>query len=223
MEKEKTLFKNGKEALLIAFITGAFGALTVLLKDQQPYIAISAFIVTVVAVYIIIWRSMGRIKAAIGKPDAHPVFYTIDTSLKIAFDYLPIEHVKKKRLVILYIKTKFRLIKEAMNATIDDGQITALPARIIEAISHTREELRGKAPEEFLDKMGAWDNKYTAWTMETMRSIVDSNYYQDQDMKYSACFDCVQVMVRSTLVAAENAIDELNGELEIYLDGRNDV
>lgn len=215
--------KNGKEAILIVFITGVFGALTAFLKDQKPLIAIIAFVVTIVLIYLVILNSMRRIKDAICNPVGHPVFYTIDNGMKLAFNYLPIEHVKKKRLVILYLKTKFTLIREAMITTIDNKDIQELPMRIVAAIAATRDKLQGKAPDVFLDKMGSWDNKYNSWTMNAMHSIIDSNFYGDINMKYSACFDCVQVMVKSTFVAAENAINELNGELELYLDGRDDV
>lgn len=217
------MLKNGREAILVAVITGTFGALAVLLKEQPPIVGLMLFLVTVVLVYLIIWRGMNRIKEAVGNPDAHPVFYTIDNGIKIAFEYLPIAHAKKKRLIVKYIKTKYTLIREALALTIKNDDVIELPLRIIDAVAATKESLKGKAPEIFLDRMAEWDNKYNAWTMDTLSSIVNSTFYADRAMKYCACFDCVQVMVRSTLVAAEHTLNELNGELEVYLDGRDDV
>jgi len=216
------MLKHGKEALLIAFITGAFGALTVLLKDKGTAISIILFIVTLAIVYFIIWKSMQRIKEAVGDPRSHPVFYTIDSGLKNTFDYLPIPHKKKKQLVVKYLKIKFKLIRNALTGTIEDKSIQSLPIRITEAVAETRMQLAGMAPQAFVDKMAEWDNKHTAWTMNAMYPIIDSSFYNDQGLKYSACFDCVQVMVKSTFVAIENAISELNGDLETYLDGRKD-
>lgn len=217
------MLKNGREAIYVAIVTGTFGALTVLLKDQKPIMAVALFVVTIVIVYLIIWRGMGKVKEAVVNPANHPVFYTIDNGIKIAFGYLPIKHPKKKKLVVQYIKTKYMLIRDALTATITDDNLAELPTRVITAVAETKDSLGGKAPEVFLEKMSEWDNRYNAWTMDTLSSIVSSNFYADKAMKYCACFDCIQVMVRSTLVAAEHTINELNGELELYLDGRDDV
>jgi hypothetical protein len=214
------MLKNGKEALLVAFITGTFGALAVLLKDLNTIMALVSFVATLACVYFIIWRSMARIKESIGSPETHPVFYTIDSGLKLQFDYLPIAHAGKKALVVLYIKTKFMLIRNVMMQTIEDDKIQELPMRITCAVADTRDKMCGKAPEVFIRKMAAWDNKYNAWTMEALASIVNSTFYADKNMKYSACFDCVQVMMGSTFIAIENTIAELNGELEEYLNRR---
>ncbi len=216
------MFKNGKEALLVAFITGLFGALSVLLKEINTVAAISTFGVTIVIVYIIIWRAISKIKESIGKPETHPVFYTIDYGMKVAFDFLPITHVKKKQLVVLYMKTKMQLVKEALEKTIADDELVKLPGRILEAVACTKYKMSGNAPEIFIEKMTHWDNKYNAWTIDAMGVIIDSVFYGDKNMKYAACFDCVQVMVKSTLVAAENTINELNGELETFLDARHE-
>lgn len=213
------MLKNGKEAIYVAVITGIFGALAVLLKEQPPIIGVGLFVVTTIIVYLIIWRGTKRIGEATANPNAHPVFYAIDSGIKISFDYLPISHLKKKQLVVLYIKTKYSLIRGALTATIADDNIKELPIRIVTAVAETKLRLEGKAPKLFVEKMAEWDNKYNAWTMDTLNSIVDSNYYANKSAKYSACFDCVQVMIRSTLVAAENTINELNGNLEAYLDG----
>ena len=217
------MLKNGKEALLVAFITGSFSALVVLLKDLSPVASIIMYVIMFAAVYIIIWKSMTRIRESVGDPKTHPVFYTIDSGVRLAFDYLPIRHEGKKKLVILYIKTKFIAIREALSATIEDGEIRDLPIRVTSAIASVRNRLEDRAPAQFLDKMSEWDNKHNSWTAEAMYSIIESSFYADKSLKYAACFDCVQVMVKSTFIAVENAINELNGDLEKYLDGRNDV
>lgn len=213
------MLKNASEALYITLITSVFAALAVVLKNSPTWVGVLLFIATAASVYFIVWKGTRRIKDAVASPESHPVFYTIDNGIKIAFDYLPIKHPKKKKLVVLYIKTKYNLVREALTATIADDKITELPLRIVTAVADTKDKLRGMAPSAFLDKMSEWDNKYNAWTMDTLRSIVDSNFYANKSVKYCACFDCVQVMVRSTLVAAENTINELNGELEKHLDG----
>ena len=210
--------KSGKEAAYVALITGLFGALAVLLKEQPPIVGIGLFIITVTIVYVIIWKGMKRIKEAVANPETHPVFYTIDNGIKMAFDYLPIKHAKKKKLVVKYIKTKYALVREALVQTIKDDNIRELPIRVVAAVADTREKMGAEAPMIFLEKMAEWDHKYNAWTLDTLSSIVDSNFYADKAIKYCACFDCVHVMLRSTLVAAENTINELNGELETYLD-----
>ena len=163
---------------------------------------------------------MSRIRESIGEPSSHPVFYTIDNGIKIAFNYLPIDHAKKKALVVLYLKTKFTLIKDALMQTVEDDNIRELPNRINNAIVNVRDKMAGNVPDIFIEKMSEWDNKFNAWTTEALASIIDSRFYGDKAMKYSACFDCVQVMLKSTFVAVENTIEQLNGELEIYLDGR---
>jgi len=217
------MLKNGKEALLVAFITGLFSILSVFIKDQNPIIAIVAIAVIVGTVYVIISKAMTRIKDSIGSPASHPVFFTIDNGIKIAFNYLPIIHEKKKKLVVLYLKTKFTLIRDALTLTIEDDDIHELPSRIMNAVSSTREKMQGRAPDLFISKMAAWDNKHNAWTTDALASIVDSNFYGDKNMKFSACFDCVQVMLKSTFIAVECTIQQMNGELEAYLEGRDDV
>lgn len=217
------MLKNGREALLVAFITGIFSTLAVLLKEQKTIVSVIVFAIAVILVYLLIWKSMSKIRESVGAPSSHPVFYTIDNGLKIAFDYLPIEHEKKKKLVILYLKTKFKLIRDALAQSLEDKEIQELPTRIITAMAKTKEEMSGHAPEVFIKKMSEWDNRYNAWTTEALASIIDSRFYPDINMKYAACFDCVQVMLKSTLVAIENTIEQLNGELETYLDGRSDV
>lgn len=215
------MLKYGKEAIIVATITGIFGTLSAFMKDKNLTVSLIAFVFAIIAVYTLIHKAMGKLNKGAGDPETHPVFYTLDKGLKVAIDMLPIVHEKKKALVAKYLKIKFNNIGDALLTTIKDGEIRELPKRINDAVHKTRDDIKGSAPELFCRKMIEWDNKYSTWTLEAMDTIIDSTYYSDDNSKFGACFDCVQVMAKATYAAIENTVTQMNGELEAYLEKNN--
>lgn len=216
------MLKSGREPILIAAITGAFGAMAIVLTTKNEIFGISIFVLCLAFVYILISKSTKNVKNISHDPSAHPVFYTIEHCISTNLTQIPLTG-KKKELVMLYIKTKMEVIKDILDNTIKEKDIHMLPITLLHANDKVRSKIASEVPEIFFERISEWDLKNNAWTLEPLRQIIESEYYRDSSIRYVACFDCVQVMIRSTIVAVENTIKSLNGELDSYLSGGKDV
>ena len=207
---------------MIAVVTGIFSTISVVLNSKYPALAVALFVAALISIYIFINKRAKGAKDVVANPLKHPVFYAIDYNLTTGIYNFPIDNQKKKKLVTCYVREKLEIIRDILHETIKDDALDEMPKKLLGVNSQIQDNMRNISPKIFMDKINEWDNKHNSWTMNTINNIIDSNYYISKEAKMASCLDCVLAMVRSTIVTVENTINQLNGELEAYIDRGKD-
>jgi hypothetical protein len=209
--------KNGREAIIVAVVTGIFSSLALIVNSESKIFGIAVFVISIIAVYILINLFTRTIKGKIEDISSHPVFYTLEHFFADELTCIPIQNKKKKKLATLYLETKANIIKDILVKYLEHKDITIVSSSLLYINKRVSEEVADKIPKIFLDKMVEWDKKYNEWPIELINDIIKSYFYSDEKTKEIAVLDCIQVIVKTTVVAVENTLSSLNGDLDRQL------
>jgi hypothetical protein len=212
------MLKNGHESIFITVIAGVLGLVSTIVASKNPIFATVIFVICLGFIYLMINKSISNTKRISHDQSNHPVFYTIEHCISSNLWQIPLTG-KKKELVVLYLRTKMEVIRDILLDAIEEDSISKLPIVLLHVNERVKCKISNQVPDIFFERISDWDLKNNAWTLEPLSQIIESEYYFDKTIKYTACFDCVQVMVRGTIVAVENTIKSLNGELDRYFTG----
>lgn len=210
--------KHGREAIIIAAVTGIFSSLALIVNSQNQVFAIIIFVISIIAVYLFINISIKAIKGKIKDISSHPVFYTLEHFFADELTCIPIQNPKKKKLATYYLETKANIIKDILVRYLKHKNIKTVSKELLYINTRVSQEVQLKIPKLFLDKMVEWDKQYNEWPIELINEIIGSMFYSDEQTKEIAVLDCIQVMVKTTVVAVENTLSSLNGEIEKHLE-----
>lgn len=210
--------KHGKEAIIVAAVTGIFSSLALIVNSQNRIFAIVIFVISIIAVYLFINMSIKAIKGKIKDISSHPVFYTLEHFFADELTCIPIQNEKKKKLAAYYLETKANIIRDILLRYLEHKDIKTVSKELLYINLRVSQEVGARVPRLFLDKMVEWDRRYNEWPIELINEIIGSMFYSDEQTREIAVLDCIQVMVKTTVVAVENTLSSLNGEIDQHLE-----
>lgn len=156
------------------------------------------------------------------KLEKHHFFTSISYWINIEINNLPIENLSKKKVICLFLKTKYNIfsknIKRFINST--NNNCEEIENILIKSFKECEDIARSEGiPDIFIDKFRVWDYEHTKILIDSIESIINSKFYSTFEEKIAAILDIMIFSFRLTLVDAEKTINELNGDLEKALEG----
>jgi len=156
------------------------------------------------------------------KLERHHFFTTISYWINIEIDNLPIKNECKKKVICLFLKIKYNIFSKNIKKIIASESTNCQDLEDIIIASFNECEVKARSegiPDIFINKFRIWDHDHTKILIDSVDSIIRSNFYSTFEEKVAAILDLMIFSFRLTLVDAEKTINELNGELEKALEG----
>lgn len=156
------------------------------------------------------------------KLERHHFFTSISYWINIEINNLLIKNLCKKKVTCLFLKIKYNVFSKNIREFIMKGSNNCqdLEDIIINSFNECEVKARSEGiPDIFIDKFRVWDFEHTRVLVDSIESIINSNFYNSFEEKVAAILDIMIFSFRLTLVDAEKTINSLNGDLEKALEG----
>lgn len=142
--------KHGKEAIIVAAVTGIFSSLALIVNSQNQVFAIVIFVISIIAVYLFIHMSIKAIKGKINDISCHPVFYTLEHFFADELTCIPIQNEKKKKLAAYYLETKANIIRDILLRYLEHKDIKTVSKELLYINLRVSQEVGARVPGYFL-------------------------------------------------------------------------
>ncbi len=156
----------------------------------------------------------------------HHFFAECNSWISVDIPQIPIDDKNKKRIIVKFLTIKFETVRDKFLHLAQDTRIleknneefsNIIRNTISDIIKTYENAFRVCYPVEvsefIIEKFGKWHNKRTTIFINNIDSILASRFHRTNCQKFTAVLDAVCFIMDMTIIDAEKANKDLNGDL----------